>query len=275
MGVIVRDDIGRDDFVDPRRRPVPPGWPRPCPGSRRRHGTARNRSPGTSGRLGTSISSTSAIHQRSFPYLWSICRRPSCGSGASAWPRLHGRAGPPCARRRPARARACGSSPAGPRRGVPSSSAARTAQPGSPSWRQSLKRHRSAISMMSSKAVSTPSSAPATSSERMPGVSMSSAPPGSANSSRWVVVWRPRESSSRTVAVAWRCLAEQRVDERRLADARRPEHDRGRGPGRRYGSRSATWSPVSAESDDDRHAGRDRPRRRRAAPRCRGRCRPC
>ena len=38
----------------------------------------------------------------------------------------------------------------------------------------------------------------------MPGVSTSSAPPGSSNSSRWVVVWRPRESASRTSAVAWR-----------------------------------------------------------------------
>ena len=87
---------------------------------------------------------------------------------------------------------------------VPSASAARTAQPGSPSWRQSLKRQVAAMSATSSKAVSTPSSAPSTSSARMPGVSTSSAPPGSSNSSRWVVVCRPRESESRTSAVAWR-----------------------------------------------------------------------
>ena len=132
-----------------------------------------------------------------------------------------GRPGPP-------RARACGGWPGVPRSAVPSSSAARTAQPGSPSWRQSLNRQVAAMSTTSSNAASTPSSAPRTSSARMPGVSTSSAPPGSSNSSRWVVVWRPRESESRTSAGRLAVLAEQRVDQRRLADARRAEDRRGR-----------------------------------------------
>ena len=43
-------------------------------------------------------------------------------------------------------------------------------------------------------------------------------------------------------------LAEERVDERGLADARRPEHDRGLARPARYGARSSRWSPVRAES---------------------------
>ena len=109
---------------------------------------------------------------------------------------------------------------------------------------------------MSSNAVSTPSSAPATSSERMPGVSMSSAPPGSANSSRWVVVWRPRESSSRTVGCRLALLAEQRVDERGLADARRTEHDRGP-PGAQVRPEVRDVVAGQRRQDDDRDARRD------------------
>ena len=131
--------------------------------------------------------------------------RPACGSTSSAGDARPRRERRPCARPGRARARAFAGwrvdRGSGARRRAPS----RTAQPGSPSWRQSLKRHAAASSAMSSKATSTPSSAPATSSARMPGVSMRKAPPGSSNSSRWVVVWRPRESSSRTAAVAWRC----------------------------------------------------------------------
>ena len=38
----------------------------------------------------------------------------------------------------------------------------------------------------------------------MPGVSIRQAPPGSGSSARWVVVWRPRASLSRTSAVFMR-----------------------------------------------------------------------
>ena len=53
------------------------------------------------------------------------------------------------------------------------------------------------------------------------------APPGSVSSSRVTVVWRPRPSDSRTSAGGLALLAEQRVDQRRLAGARRAEQDRG------------------------------------------------
>ena len=72
-----------------------------------------------------------------------------------------------------------------------------------------------------------PSAAPATPSERIPGVSMSSAPPGSRTSSRWVVVWRPAGVVLADRAGALPLGAQQGVDERGLADARRAEHDRG------------------------------------------------
>ena len=77
----------------------------------------------------------------------------------------------------------------------------------------------------SAKLSPVPSHRPAT---RMPGVSISSAPPGSVSSSRVTVVWRPRPSLARTAPVSWRSLAQQRVDERRLAGAGRAEQDRRR-----------------------------------------------
>ena len=65
-----------------------------------------------------------------------------------------------------------------------------TAQPGSVSCAQSLKRHCASRSEMSPKASSTDSTPPQSASLRTPGVSRRSPPPGSATSSRCVVVWR-------------------------------------------------------------------------------------
>ena len=84
---------------------------------------------------------------------------------------------------------------------------------------------------MSANASSMPSAAPATPSDRIPGVSMRSAPPGSRTSSRWVVVWRPRESSSRTAPVRSRSVPSSALTSVDLPTPDEPEHDRG--PARR------------------------------------------
>ena len=111
---------------------------------------------------------------------------------------------------------------------------------------------------MSSKAASTPSSAPATSSERMPGVSIEQRAAGQLEQ---LAVGRRVAAARVVVADGGRGLArlaEEGVDERRLADARRPEHDRGpaRSPGAAAGR--SRWSPVSAESTTTGTPGRDR-----------------
>ena len=108
------------------------------------------------------------------------------------------------ARGGPPPAPACGDSRGARGSSVPSASAASTAQPGSRSCRQSRNLQPAARSVTSEKVAPRPSAAPATPSERMPGVSIRSAPPGSRTSSRCVVVWRPRESSARTAFVRWR-----------------------------------------------------------------------
>src|SRR5690606_37509613 len=82
----------------------------------------------------------------------------------------------------------------------PRSTAARTAQPGSFACRQSRNRHCAASASMSAK-LSATSSSPVGFSSRMPGVSIRQAPDGSAINARWVVVWRPRSSPSRTAPV--------------------------------------------------------------------------
>ena len=193
--------------------------------------------------------------------------RPPCGSPSSACGARPRPARRPCARRGRAPARACDGWPAAPRLRRPSSRAARTAQPGSPSWRQSLKRQVAASSAMSSNAASTPSSAPATSSARMPGVSMSSAPPGSSNSSRWVVVWRPRESILADRRGGLALLAEERV--RRASTCRRPTSPgrprsgpgRGTARGRRADRRSARRARRSARAGAIDSTSRRRPSR--------------
>ena len=97
---------------------------------------------------------------------------------------------------------------------------------------------------------------PATSSSRMPGVSRTSPPPGSWRSWRRVVVWRPRASSSR-ISRRLALLAGERVDERRLADARRPDEGGGRaGPRGAIGARRCR-RPSGAESTTIGTPGRD------------------
>ena len=154
---------------------------------------------------------------------------------------LRGRRGPP-------RAPACDGSRTGPGRGVPSASAARTAQPGSPSWRQSRNRQPSGeVGDVGERGRRGRPTAPATPSERMPGVSMRSAPPGSRTSSRWVVVWRPRESSSRTAPVRWRSLPSSALTSVDLPTPEEPSTTAVRPGGRWSSARAATPSPVSAE----------------------------
>jgi len=79
----------------------------------------------------------------------------------------------------------------------PSSSAARMAQPGSDSCRQSEKRHFRASVAMSANTPSMPASASASCSSRMPGVSSSQPPAFSRCRERPAVVWRPWASCSR------------------------------------------------------------------------------
>ncbi len=104
---------------------------------------------------------------------------------------------------------------------------------------------------MSSNAVSTPSSAPATSSERMPGrVDEQRA----AGQREQLAVGRRVAAAGVVVADlggGLALLAEERVDERGLADARRAEDDRRR-PGPRYGARSRDVVAGQRRQHDDR-----------------------
>ena len=91
----------------------------------------------------------------------------------------------------------------------------------------------------------------------MPGVSTRRAPPGSSNSSRWVVVCRPRESETRTSAVRWRASPSRaltRVDLPTPDDPRMAAVE----PGRRWASSSSSPAPVQAETGSAGDAGRDR-----------------
>ena len=110
---------------------------------------------------------------------------------------------------------------------------------------------------MSAKALSRPSAAPATPSERMPGVSMSSAPAGSRTSSRWVVVWRPRESSSRTAPVRWRSWPSSALTSVDLPTPDEPRTTAVRPGGRWSSASAATPSPVRAEIGPDLDARGD------------------
>ena len=140
-----------------------------------------------------------------------------------------------CARRRPARGRA----PRGPR--SPARCRGRSPRTGT----------RGASASTSANDSPVPSHRPAT---RIPGVSISDAPHGSASSSRVTVVWRPRRSSAH-LARLHPLLAEQRVDQRRLAGAGRAEQDGGRA-GREQGAQRRPCPRRSRRS----------PRRRRPCP---------
>ncbi len=78
-----------------------------------------------------------------------------------------------------------------------SSTAPRTAQPGSLPCAQSWKRHSPASSSISEKTCPTPASASQRPTPRSPGVSMRTPPPGSRRRLRVVVVCRPLPSTSR------------------------------------------------------------------------------
>ena len=80
--------------------------------------------------------------------------------------------------------------------------AARTWHPGSAPWLQSRNLHALAAAAISGNARSRPASALQRPMPRMPGVSMSTPPPGTCTSSRATVVWRPFMSPSRTAAVS-------------------------------------------------------------------------
>ena len=196
---------------------------------------------------------------RSLPYLCCICWPPRTwivfqlaslrGHGERVG--LRGRRGPP-------RARACDGSRTGPASSRPSASAARTAQPGSPSWRQSRNWQPAARSAMSANAVVEPVGR-AGDAERADawGVDEQRAAgqPDELAMGRGVAAARVVVADG---AVRWRWLPSERVDERGLADARGAEHDGG--PARRRGGRRpgrATPSPVSAEIGPDLDAGRD------------------
>ena len=83
----------------------------------------------------------------------------------------------------------------------PSARATLMAQPGSVSWRQSLKRHCASSSTISAKVSLMPSPESVTPISRIPGVSISVTPSPRSISCLWVVVWRPSPSSSRISAV--------------------------------------------------------------------------
>ena len=89
--------------------------------------------------------------------------------------------------------------------------------------RNRVKRHSAANASTSANASASPSSASHMPTERMPGLSISSAPKWVTSSSRTVVVCRPRWSPSRTVAGRLALPAKERVDDRRLADAGRSD----------------------------------------------------
>ena len=143
-------------------------------------------------------------------------------------------------------------------RAAPSARAPRIAQPGSPACRQSLNRHCAASSAMSSNAVSTPSSAPATSSERIPGVSMSSAPPGSRTARDASSCGGRASRRSRTAAVACRASPRSALTSVDLPTPDDPSTTAVR-PGRRWTAPGRSrWSPVSADTVTIGHARRDR-----------------
>ena len=119
--------------------------------------------------------------------------------------------------------------------------ASRMAHPGSDRCPQSEKRHAATNSSISPKASPIASSASHRASARRPGVSISSAPPGSRTSSRAVVVWRPFPSS-RISPVAKLDRAEpEAVRKRGLAGAGRSQEGDGR--------------PWLEETADSLHAG--------------------
>ena len=108
----------------------------------------------------------------------------------------------------------------------------------------------------------------------MPGVSMSSAPPGSSTSWRAVVVWRPSRPRRSIAPTLQRLAAEQPIDQSRLADAGRTEQ---RDRLRRTQIRLERAEPVLLQraDDDDVDERKARADRRACAGRVLARDRPC
>ena len=157
--------------------------------------------------------------------------------GLRALPALGGASGP--------RARACASAASRSGASSPASIAAATPQPGSPPCEQSRKRQSAAAATTSANASSTPA-AEAIRGSRRPGVSISSAPSSSANSSRCVVAWRPRASDARTSSVRWRSSPSRRFTSVLLPTPDMPTRACVR-PGRRRARSALTPQPSRAE----------------------------
>ena len=159
---------------------------------------------------------------------------------------------------RRSRARACDGWPAAPRSAGRRRAAARTAQPGSPVVTAVAEAAAGGeVSDVVEGASRRPRPPPAPRARGCPGVSTRSAPPGSSNSSRWVVVCRPRESESRTSAVRWRSSPSRALTR---VDLPTPDEPRIAAvvPGRRCASRSSRPAPVQRRDGDHRDARGDR-----------------
>ena len=168
-----------------------------------------------------------------------------------------------CARGARAHPAASGSSPSARRASVPSASAAWTAQPGSRSWAQSENLQCANSSVTSSNASSMPSSATQSCTSRMPGVSITSAAARQLDQ----LPARRRVPAGAVVADLLRreqLLARERVDERRLADARRAEQHGREARAEQVGHLVETLAGDARDRDAParrRRSSRPRPRR--------------
>ena len=121
---------------------------------------------------------------------------------------------------------------------APLAIAACTAQPGSLSWAQLLKRQSCRKACKSAKVSPSPMETSVSCNSRMPGVSRTAQPIGIMCSCRPVVVWRPLSSVARTV-----CVFIASLPAKVLANVDLPTPDEPRKatvcPGRHHGARSA------------------------------------
>ena len=83
---------------------------------------------------------------------------------------------------------------------------------------------------------------------RMPGLSTIMPPLGSRTSSRRVVVCRPAPSAPTLAGREARVVADERVDERRLADAGRPEEHARRHPAKQRARTASSPTPARADT---------------------------
>ena len=133
-----------------------------------------------------------------------------------------------------------------------------TAQPGSPSCVQSLKRQsRGELLDVGERRRRSPAALSASWSSRRPGVSMTIPPPGSRISSRWLVVCRPSSSSARVSPVAIRSLPAKRLTSVDLPTPLEPSSTAVT-PGAIRARSSSHPSPGLRADDVHGHAGRHR-----------------